>query len=81
MSHAPLAEPEVLRECFKPFTALLLPHRLVDFAQDPLGGPKRALRQRAVFVRFRVLYDLFDEQRISRYALHCGVIVGGGMIG
>ena len=34
---------------------------------------------RPVFIGFRVLYDLLDEQRIPRYALHCGAVdVGGG---
>ena len=34
---------------------------------------------RPVFIGLRVLYDLLDEQRIPRYALHCGAVdVGGG---
>jgi hypothetical protein len=31
-------------------------------------------RERVVFIWLSVLYDLLDEQRIPRYALHCSVV-------
>lgn len=50
-----------MRECLKPVATFLLPYRLVDCVQYPLGRVQRAFCQLSVLIGLRILQDLLDE--------------------